>query len=119
MRLKMLIAAVLAVVPAFALAETKVGGQYAEKGTNFDGSAYRGRAEIVMTSSGTCRITWWIGATTYEGICMRDENALAAAYKMGSDLGLVIYQIKKDGSLSGIWTTADRPGVGTDVLTPQ
>jgi hypothetical protein len=38
---------------------------------------------------------------------------------LGNDIGLVIYEILGDGTLDGIWTVADRPGVGTEVLVPR
>jgi hypothetical protein len=31
----------------------------------------------------------------------------------------VVYQMKPDGTLEGLWTIADQGGVGTEVLTPM
>lgn len=95
-----------------------IGGTYSVRGTNFDGSEYGGTAEIVVTSQNTCRITWNTGSTS-EGICMRNSNAFAAAYRMGDQVGLVIYQMQPDGSMEGLWTVADQDGVGTETLTPR
>jgi hypothetical protein len=50
---------------------------------------------------------------------MRRSNVLSAAYSLNNVIGLVIYEIKPDGVLDGIWTIADQPGAGTDVLTPM
>lgn len=119
MRLKFLFAVVLAALPSLAFAEPRVGGSYDVKGTNFDGSPYRGRAEITVSSNTTCRITWKTGDTTSEGFCMRDDYSLAAAYVLGDEVGLVIYQIEKDGTLRGVWTIKDKSGAGTEVLTPR
>lgn len=119
MRSKFLLAVVLAALPSFAFAETKVGGTYDVKGTNFDGSPYGGQAEIVASSNTTCRITWRTGGSTSQGFCMRDDYSLAAAYSLGNAIGLVIYQIESDGTLRGVWTIKDKSGAGTEVLTPR
>lgn len=94
-------------------------GAYTVKGTNFDGSPYSGTANISITSNTTCRIVWRTGGSTSTGICMRDSDSFAAAYKMGGSIGLVIYKIIDDGSLEGVWTIADQSGAGTETLTPQ
>jgi hypothetical protein len=97
----------------------ELGGKYRVSGTNLNGSRYAGTAEIVFTSATTRRIVWVTGATTSKGICMRRSNVLSAAYSLNNVIGLVIYEIKPDGVLDGIWTIADQPGAGTDVLTPM
>jgi hypothetical protein len=94
------------------------GGTYDVRGTNLDGSKYKGTAEITVTSSTTCRITWNVG-TESSGICMRNGVALAAGYVLGKKVGLVIYEIRDDGTLDGIWTVADEDGSGTELLIPQ
>jgi len=93
-------------------------GKYNVEGKNVDGTPYSGTAEIVATSENTCRIRWETGSTTSEGICMRNGNAFAAGYVLGESVGLVVYQMKDDGSLEGIWTIADQKGVGEETLTP-
>jgi hypothetical protein len=97
-----------------------VGGRYNVEGTNFDGSRYGGSAEITVTSKNTCRIVWVTGggSSTSTGICMRNGTSFAAGYQLGESIGLVIYEIKKDGTLEGLWTVADQDGVGTETLVP-
>jgi hypothetical protein len=95
------------------------GGQYDVRGTNLDGSKYKGTAEITVTSTTTCRIVWHIGEDTSDGICMRNGIALAAAYQLKDKIGLVIYEIRDDDTLDGIWTVADQDGSGTELLIPQ
>ena len=97
----------------------EIGGKYRVTGTNLDGSRYAGTAEIVITSPTTCRIVWVTGGTTSRGICMRRSNVFTAAYKLGNAVGLVIYEVKGDGVLDGVWTVADQRGAGTDILTPM
>lgn len=108
----------LAVVPAGAEEPVKLSGTYDVRGTNFDGSEYRGVAKITVTTQDTCRIVWDTGSEA-AGICMRNGGALAASYVMGSAVGLVIYRIRPDGILDGLWTVADTAGHGTEVLTPR
>ncbi len=95
-----------------------VGGHYTVEGTNLDRSAYSGTADITVSSNSTCRIVWHTGGTNSNGICMRDNDMLVAAYVLNGEVGLVAYKIKDDGTLDGIWTMADKNGAGTDVLTP-
>ena len=118
MRTAVLAAACLAASVATAVAQG-VGGTYRASGKNFDGSSYSGTAEIVVTSDTTCRINWKIGSDTWRGICMRNGTIFAASYRLGNTFGLLIYEIKADGSLEGSWTIAEQSGVGTETLTPM
>lgn len=95
-----------------------VSGRYTVEGRNFDGSRYRGTAAILVTSKNTCRIVWNTGSTS-EGICMRNGTVFAASYGQGGTAGLVIYEIRPDGRMEGLWTMADRDGVGTETLIPM
>ena len=70
-------------------------------------------------SSSACNITWKTGSTTSQGVCMLANKAFAAFYKLGSDYGLIVYELQPDGSLKGYWTIADRDGVGGEILTPK
>jgi hypothetical protein len=93
-------------------------GKYEVEGKNLDGSEYSGTAEIVATSETTCRIEWKTGETTSDGICMRNGNSVAAGYVLGEVVGLVVYTMQPDGTLEGLWTIADKEGVGEEILTP-
>ena len=95
------------------------GGHYVVHGTNLDGATYEGEADITLTSGTTCEIKWTTGATESDGICMRNDDAFAAGYRIGDDIGLVIYKILPDGSLSGLWTIAGKEGNGTETLVPN
>jgi hypothetical protein len=111
------LAAILVSLPLAAAAQD-VSGRYTVEVRNFDGSRYRGVGEIMVTSKNTCRIVWNTGSTS-EGICMRNGKTFAATYGSGSTTGLVIYEIRPDGRMEGLWTMADREGVGTEALIPQ
>ena len=109
-------ATMLLALPAVA---QSVGGKYAVEGTNFDGSPYSGTATITPSSDSTCRIQWKTGDSSSSGFCMLANKAFAAAYKLGGGVGLVVYELQPDGSLKGYWTIADKPGAGTEKLTPE
>ena len=96
-----------------------LAGSYQVTGTNLDGSAYSGEADITLSSDVTCEIVWKTGATTSTGICMRNGNAFAAGYELNGAVGLIIYMIEDDGTLTGNWTIAGMNAVGTEVLTPN
>ena len=115
--LKLIGAAMLVAAFATTASAQSVGGKYNVSGTNFNGSSYEGTATITRSSDTTCRIHWETGSTS-EGICMLANKSLAAAYKMGDDVGLVLYQLQPDGALKGVWTIADKSGAGTETLTP-
>ena len=113
-------AAALSMMTAAALAEgPALGGHYTVQGTNLNGSPYSGEADITVTTETTCSIEWTTGDTSSSGICMRNDDSFAAGYSMGDKVGLVIYKILSDGTLNGLWTVADTPGNGTEVLTPK
>lgn len=113
---------VLAAGIAFGLTGTaaaqSIGGAYSVSGSNMDGSSYGGTAQITPSGSG-CVIKWTTGSTTSEGICMLAGKSFAAAYKLGGDVGLVVYELQADGRLVGVWTIADKKGVGKETLTPR
>ncbi|MCJ8151606.1 hypothetical protein MKI86_20900 (plasmid) [Shinella sp. B3.7] len=100
-------------------AQTVNAGTYNVEGTNLDGSAYNGTATITLTSETTCAIEWNTGAVTSNGICMLYDNAFAAAYVLEDAVGLIVYQVKADGSLEGAWTISGKDGSGSEILTPQ
>ena len=111
-------AALLTAAFAASASAQSVGGKYTVKGTNFDGSSYDGTAVITRSSDTTCRVHWETGSSSSDGFCMLANKSLAAAYKLGDDVGLVLYELQPDGSLKGFWTIADKSGAGTEILTP-
>lgn len=117
MRLAFYAFMLMGMLPAVAAAQD-IGGPYTVNGTNFDGSPYSGQAHIKITSKTTCEIAWKTGSTTSNGFCMRNDDAFAAGYVMGKDIGLVIYKASPDGTLRGVWTIAGQNGAGTEILTP-
>ena len=95
-----------------------VNGNYAVSGTNPNGSAYSGAAEIALTPK-ACRITWRIGSSTSEGFCMATVKAVAAFYRLGTSFGVVVYEVQPNGVLAGYWRVLDQDGIGGEILTPK
>lgn len=106
-------------VTAAPAAAQAIGGTYAVEGRSFDGSVYRGQAEILLTSDYTCRIRWVTGGQVSEGICMRQDGVFAAAYILAERVGMVIYTVNPDGTMQGTWTVDGVNAVGSEVLVPQ
>lgn len=111
-------AAVFAVF-ATGLPAQDLTGDYLVNSTNVDGSPYTGTARVTATSEFTCEIVWQTEGSTSSGICMRDGNAFAAGYELGSKVGLVICLIQDDGTLDGTWAVAGVNAVATEVMTPN
>jgi hypothetical protein len=116
---RLILAAAIVCCSALPGLAQEIGGIYDVDGTNFDGSKYGGTAKIVLTSDTTCEIYWTTGSTTSEGICMRNGIAFAAGYVLGDKTGLVVYEIKDDGTLEGLWTIAGMNGNGAERLIPR
>ena len=114
---RLIIALALSMAVGSASAQT-VGGSYNVQGTNPNGSTYGGTVQITPTGS-SCRITWQTGSTSSSGICMLANKAFAASYILQGQQGLVVYELKSDGSLRGWWTIAGQEGVGTENLYPR
>jgi hypothetical protein len=95
-----------------------VGGIYAVSGTNPDGSTYTGTVNITLNGQ-ACQISWSVGSTPATGNCLLFGNAFASYYRLNGQLGLVVYQLRSDGSLSGNWEMDAQSGVGTETLTPS
>ncbi|MFO1081924.1 MAG: hypothetical protein U1E23_15000 [Reyranellaceae bacterium] len=93
-------------------------GVYAVGGTNFDGSAYSGTAEIRSGKNG-CAIVWRTGQTVSQGACIVSGRSMAAVYKLGNEYGLVLYDRATDGSLKGRWTIPGKQGEGSETLVPK
>jgi len=105
---------VLSVTPA---AAQQIGGRYSVEGTNPDGSAYRGSAEIIAAGGRTCRIMWNVG-TTWNGTCLVGERSFAATYRSGNESGMAVYDLQPDGTLRGVWSLGDNRRTGTENLIP-
>ena len=92
---------------------------FAVQGTNADGSTYTGSLVLQQDGAASYRVEWHVGGQRIPGVAMSAGNILSAAYVIGGKIGLVIYQIQADGSMSGPWTMQGDRGVGRETLIPR
>ena len=104
---------------SYANAQTVNAGTYSVEGTNLDGTAYEGTATITLSSDTTCTIEWQTGETTSQGVCMLHDDAFAAGYVLQDAVGLIVYKVRANGVLEGVWTLTGQDGAGTETLTFQ
>lgn len=116
---KIIVMTLLGCIAVTPVSAQSIGGRYKVEGSNINGTTYDGEAVITLTSETTCEIEWATGPTTSTGICMRNDDSFAAGYKIGDDVGLIIYKVAGDGVMSGLWTIAGNGGAGTETLTPM
>ena len=86
-------------------------GSYRVDGKNADGSGYQGNVEI--TGQGKAyHLTWQVGSSSYEGDGKLAGNLLTVEWGSSTP---VVYALKPDGSLAGLWDA----GKGEETLTPE
>lgn len=95
--------------------EGSVAGSFEMGGTGLDGAAYGG-VLTVAPDGPLYRLTWETGPETYEGVGLRDGDALGASF--GADTcGVALYRVRRDGALVGTWTTSGLGALGTETAT--
>ena len=112
-------------IPAAAEEQTDLDGVYTSRGTNPDGSEYRGAVSI--RRRGDRFIVTWMSPRATEtavlleltsvGVGIRTGETLSVSYVAGNSLGVVVYQIDRDGNLSGRWTTVGDVELHAETLT--
>ena len=86
-------------------------GSYRVDGKNADGSGYQGNVEITEQGNGY-HLTWQVGSSSYEGDGTLAGNLLTVDWGASTP---VVYALKSDGSLTGLWDA----GKGEETLTPE
>jgi hypothetical protein len=109
----------LAVATAAGAETPQLHSTYDVVGTNPNGSKYAGTVDVKVISDATFAIRWTIGGSTINGFGMRMNDAVTATYTISGQPGLVIYEVAKDGTLSGLWAIRGQDGNGTERLTPR
>ena len=95
-----------------------VAGSYTGSGTNPDGSKYD--TEVVITKVGqTYSVMWYFdGKPGYEGVGIMKNGLFCVGYANPNGYGIVVYEVKDDGTLEGIWTGPGAEKLGSETLTP-
>lgn len=111
----LLAAGLLAAGPAAA----QRAGTYVVEGTSPDGSAYAGQIYLQPTGIGLWRAVWRLGGTQIEGIGLQAGTTFSIAYVIENRPGIVAYEVRPDGVLTGQWSIAGTGDIGTETLTPE
>ena len=96
-----------------ALAQAEIEGLYSVQGTNPDGSTYKGQARMERKEQ-TYLLTWMISGQTFSGRGLLKGDVLSIEWTSGTEGGLVVYTVRPDGVLDGVWAG----GKGKEILTP-
>jgi hypothetical protein len=92
-------------------AVTQPAGQYRVNGRTPKGDRYSGTVSIV-NRSGQYVVDWQIGNSKYRGNGTLASNVLTVDW---GDASPVVYALRPDGTLSGLWQS----GAGEETLTPD
>jgi hypothetical protein len=96
-----------------------LASRYDVDGTNPDGSRYSGALAIEVISNTTYAVRWDIAGAVYRGFGMRMNDALSATYTLDGQPGLIMYEVRPNGILQGIWAVRGQSGNGTERATPR
>ncbi len=114
-RLALTLALLLFAAPALAQRD----GVYEVSGTNLDGSAYTGLAQIRAVGLNSFNIVWRLGNDLIEGVGMASGRTIAVTYGQAQRPGMGIYTLNPDGSLDGEWTIIGAPAIGRERMVPR
>lgn len=99
---------------------------FAVAGTNPDGSAYSGTATLTElsgtgASGDVFKVVWTIGSATVEGTGMvlgTDRKTLYIGYPMKGGVGVAVFTMNDDNTLTSEWIGAGQPMIGHEAWTP-
>ena len=94
-------------------------GTYDVTGANPDGTEYQGTMLLTQVGLASFRVVWQIGQDVIEGVAMVSGLTLATAFSLGGQPGMGIYEIRRDGTLEGQWTTVGAFAAGRETARPR
>jgi hypothetical protein len=74
---------------------------------NFGGEPYRGRVEVRISDNGLARLSWSDPSgqqVAQSGMGFVRDGHLLAAWGVQPDFGVMLYEIRDNGTLEGVWT---------------
>ncbi len=95
-----------------------VVGNYKAHGANpGGGQAYD--CDVTITKAGDVYTVQWFfnGELGYDGVGIMKNGLFCVGYAASGGYGVVVYEVKADGSLAGVWTTPGFQDTGTETLT--
>jgi hypothetical protein len=79
-----------------------IGGSYAVKGVNPDGSPYAGSCEVAQKGDGSYSFDWIVGGSTYIGVGRLEDGVMTVDW---GDSSPVVYKVQSGGRvLVGTWS---------------
>lgn len=111
--MKTTIISLLTVISMFT-AEAQDGSWKISNAKAPNGSTYKGTVEISKQRN-VHLLSWETTGGNYSGVGIAKGLAIYAGYGINIDYGVVIYELKADGSLDGVWSTNKSAGMtGTE-----
>jgi len=101
-----------------AAASADVVGSYVGHGTNPSGGSGPYDCDVTITKAGDVyNVQWFFGGQLgYEGVGLMKNGLFCVGYAARDGYGVVVYEVKSDGTLEGIWTTPGFTDLGTETL---
>ena len=102
----------------------KIAGSYAARGEDVNGQKYTATVEI-REEGEAYRLTWkYADGAEFVGVGVRTGKQLSVGWagQLGDKVmvGVMVYEVKKNGSLDGKWTILGAKGkVRTETLAPS
>jgi hypothetical protein len=100
-----------------AAAAADVVGEYAGEGVN-PGGGESYTCEVQVTQTGEVYAVKWFfnGQLGYEGVGLMKGGLFCVGYASSGGYGVVVYDVRADGALEGVWTAPGFDDVGTETL---
>ena len=93
-------------------AHTALAGMYSVRGFGLDGQTYGGSVQVLVGANGY-QVTWSIDGDKHQGMGQVSGDILNVFSSDGGRL-TVTMAITDDHTLTGTWSSAGRPGTGTE-----
>ncbi|MCA9213670.1 MAG: hypothetical protein KDB27_11420 [Planctomycetales bacterium] len=108
------------VISSLAIAADDIAGDYTCKGTNPDGSVYKGEVKIKKAGDAYV-ITWDLSGQKHSGVGLYLNDVFSATWAYNNapqHHGVTTYQKQPNGQLQGKWISVRGGRVNTETLTP-
>jgi hypothetical protein len=116
------VAAVAAVFVVFAapINAAELVGRYKVEGSNAGGTnLYRGEAAVIQSGQ-TYQIAWKVGGQQFKGTGVLTGTTFSVVFQQtGTPASLVVYQLRDDGTLVGVWTGIGGTSLGSELMKPE
>ncbi|SOD98795.1 hypothetical protein [Caenispirillum bisanense] len=115
----------LVAVPGAKAAPDTLPGRYAVQGIGADGATTYGGEAVVEATGETYKVTWLLpGGQVYVGTGIRQGESFAVTYlnaraEGASAPGIVLYTVRPDGSLTGIYSQLGSATISAEAWNPK